>query len=165
MRAPCRSRAASIVACEKAPKRRRTKETIMEATLVRSRGLSSSVAMRWLGYALTVITVLFLSFDIVIKFANVPEVAEASAQLGLPLSLAPICGVILLGCLILYLIPRTAPLGAVLMTGYLGGAVLVHLRVGDPLFTHTLFPIYVGAFLWFGLYVRDARVRRLLGPR
>jgi len=62
-------------------------------------------------------------------------------------------------------VPRTAVLGAVLLTGYLGGAVFVHMRVGDPLISHTLFPIYVGALLWAGLYLRDDRVRRLLGAR
>ena len=67
-----------------------------------------------------------------------------------------------LACLILYLVPRTAPLGAVLWTGYLGGAIATHVRVGNPLFSHTLFPIYVAAMLWGGLWLRDARVRRLL---
>ena len=68
-------------------------------------------------------------------------------------------GVLLGACLALYLVPRTAVLGAVLMTGYLGGAIATHLRIGDPLFSHTLFPIYIGAMLWGGLYLRDARVR------
>jgi hypothetical protein len=66
-------------------------------------------------------------------------------------------------CLILYVIPRTAPLGAVLWTGYLGGAIATHLRLDNPLFSHTLFPIYVAALLWGGLYLRDARVRALVG--
>jgi hypothetical protein len=74
-------------------------------------------------------------------------------------------GAVLLVCVALYLIPRTAPLGAVLLTGYLGGAVLVHLRVGDPLLSHTLFPTYVGTLVWFALYLRDDRVRSLLAAR
>jgi hypothetical protein len=65
-------------------------------------------------------------------------------------------------CTILYVIPRLAPLGAALLTGYLGGAVFVHVRAGDPLFSHTLFPVYVGVMLWGGLFLRDSRVRNLL---
>jgi hypothetical protein len=66
---------------------------------------------------------------------------------------------------VLYLIPRTAPIGALLWTGYFGGAIVTHLRVGDPLLTHILFPIYVSALLWGGLYLRDPRVRAVLGKR
>src|SRR4029079_5763778 len=84
--------------------------------------------------------VLFLGFDIAIKFANVHAVAEASARLGLPTHLAPVLAAVLLGCLVLYLVPRTAVLGAVLLTGYLGGAVAIHARIGDPLLRHTVFP-------------------------
>ena len=114
------------------------------------------------GLVLSAIPVLFLVFDAVIKLANIPAVAEASERVGLPAHLAPTIGIILLACVALYVVPRTAPLGAVLLTGYLGGAILVHVRIGDPLFTHVLFPIYVAAFLWGGLYLRDARVRQLV---
>ena len=76
----------------------------------------------------------------------------------------PVLGAIELVCLTLYLIPRTAPLGAVLWTGYLGGAIATHLRIDNPLFSHILFPIYVAAFIWGGLYLRDARVRAAIGP-
>jgi hypothetical protein len=120
---------------------------------------------RWTGRVLSGIPVLFLAFDAAIKLAGVPAVAEASEKLGLPAQLAPVFALLLASCLALYLVPRTAPLGAVLLTGYLGGAVLVHVRVGDPLFSHTLFPIYIGALLWAGLYIRDARVRRLIAAR
>lgn len=120
---------------------------------------------RWPGRVITAVPVLFLAFDVAIKLADVPAVAEASAQLGLPAHLGVVLGVVLGACLALYLVPRTAPLGAVLLTGYLGGAVLAHLRIGDPLISHTLFPIYVGALLWAGLYLRDDRVRRLLAAR
>jgi hypothetical protein len=74
----------------------------------------------------------------------------------------PTVGTILLICTILYIIPRTAILGAVLLTGYLGGAVASHVRVGNPLFSHTLFPIYVGIFIWLGLYLRDNRAKNLI---
>lgn len=128
------------------------------ATRPRSRAL-------WAGRVVTAIPVLFLLFDAAIKFSGHPAVVEGSIRLGLSPDIAPALGVLLLACLALYLVPRTAALGAVLLTGYLGGAVLVHVRVADPLFSHTLFPVYVGAFLWAGLYLRDARVRRLLAAR
>lgn len=120
---------------------------------------------RWGGRLVTGVPVLFLAFDAAIKLADIPAVAQASARLGLPAGLSVTLGIVLLAGLALYVVPRTAPLGAVLLTGYLGGAVLAHLRVGDPLLSHTLFPVYVGALLWAGLYLRDDRVRRLLAPR
>ena len=113
---------------------------------------------------MTAVPVLFLLFDAAIKLAGLP-VAEASERRGLPVHLSTGIALLLLGCLALYLVPRTAPLGAVLLTGYLGGAVLMHVPVGDPLFSHTLFPVYVGALLWAGLFLRDERVRRLLAAR
>jgi hypothetical protein len=127
--------------------------------------IRASAARRWAARVLTGIPALFLAFDVAIKFADPPMVAEATAKLGLPAGLSMGLGWVLAACLALYLVRRTAPLGAVLLTGYLGGAVLAHLRVGDPWPSHTLFPIYVGALLWAGLYLRDDRVRRLLAAR
>jgi len=121
--------------------------------------------MTTLGRILKAIPILFLTFDAAIKLANIPAVAEACEKLGLPAHLAPGLGILLLACVALYAIPRTAPIGAVLLTGYLGGAILTHLRVGDPLLSHTLFPIYVAVFVWGGLYLRDERVRRLVAAR
>jgi hypothetical protein len=140
-------------------------ETMMEATLDAPTFTRASTAARWSGRVLTGIPVAFMLFDAAIKFAHIPEVAEASLQLGWPTHLNPLLGVVILGCLALYLWPRTAVLGATLFTGYLGGAVAVHLRVGDPLATHVLFPVYVGALFWAGLALRDARVRALVLPR
>ena len=120
---------------------------------------------RWPARILTGIPILFLALDAVMKLASHPAVLEASERLGIPAHLAPAIGGVLLVCVALYTIPRTAPLGAVLLTGYLGGAVFVHLRHGDPLLTHTLFPIYVGIAVWGGLYLRDERVRVLLQTR
>lgn len=124
--------------------------------------LTAPTQTSWTGRVLSAIPILFLTFDAVIKLANIPAVAEASEKLGIPAHLAPGLGVILFACVALYAIPRTAPIGAVLLTGYLGGAILTHLRVGDPLLSHTLFPIYVAVFVWGGLYLRDERVRRLV---
>lgn len=135
-------------------------QTTLDATLIPTTSFA-----RWSGRVLTAIPVLFLTFDVAIKLIGVPAVAEASERLGLPVELTPRIALILAACLALYLVPRTAVLGAVLITGYLGGAVLVHMRIGDPLISHTLFPIYVGAMLWAGLYLRDPRVRRLVAAR
>ena len=137
----------------------------MEATLDSPAFARGSTAARWSGRVLTGIPVAFMLLDATIKFAHIPEVAEASLQLGWPTHLSPVLGVIILGCLALHLWPRTAVLGVTLLTGYLGGAVAIHLRVGDPLGSHVLFPVYVGALFWAGLAVRDARVRALLLPK
>lgn len=142
----------------------------MSATLLESAPVvapstaGTSTRTRWAGRALSGIAVLFLTFDVGIKLAGVKEAVDGSAQLGFAPHHLPVIGLIGLACLILYLVPRTAPLGAVLWTGYLGGAIATHLRLDNPLFTHTLFPIYVAAFIWGGLYLRDARVRTLVGP-
>jgi hypothetical protein len=119
---------------------------------------------RWAGRTLTSIAVLFLAVDATGKFLAQREAVEGTLALGWQLHHLPILGAIQLVCLALYLIPRTAPLGAVLWTGYLGGAIATHLRVDNPLFSHVLFPIYVAAFVWVGLYLRDDRVRALLRP-
>jgi hypothetical protein len=119
----------------------------------------------WTGRILSGIVVLFLIFDSVTKLITIKPVVEGMRQLGYPVPLAPVIGSILLICVILYVIPRTAPLGAILLTGYLGGAVASQLRIGMPLFSYTLAPIYVAVLAWAGLYLRDSRVRTLLAPR
>lgn len=134
----------------------------MEATLDIPRSTATTARSRWPGRVLTGLPVLFLAFDAIAKLANAHQVAEASQRLGLPVDVAPALGVVLLACLALYLVPRTAVLGAVLLTGYLGGAVAMHVRIGDPLASHVLFPVYVAILLWGGLYLRDARVRALV---
>jgi hypothetical protein len=90
---------------------------------------------------------------------------KGTAELGYPAALVVWIGAIELVCLVLYLIPRTSVLGALLLTGYLGGAVATHLRVESPLLTHTLFPLYIGAMLWGGLYLRERRLHALLPIR
>ena len=117
---------------------------------------------RWAGRVVTALPVLFLIFDFSIKLAHVQPVTDAFARLGIPDRLAVAVGILELICLAIYLVPRTAVAGAVLLTGFLGGAIMLHLRIGDPLFSHVLFPVYIGALLWLGLYLRDPRVRALL---
>lgn len=117
----------------------------------------------WTGRVLSGLVVLFLGFDAAMKLARVPAALEGTTQLGYPVSVVFALGVVQLVCLALYLVPRTAVLGAILWTGYLGGAIATHVRVENPLFSHVLFPIYVAAFLWGGLWLRDRRVRALLG--
>jgi hypothetical protein len=92
------------------------------------------------------------------KLLALPPAIEATTKLGYPASTLPLLGVLQLLFLATYLFPRTALIGAVLWTGYLGGAVATHLRVGDPVFSHVLFPVYVAALLWGGLWLRDGRV-------
>ena len=120
---------------------------------------------RWTGRILSGVPVLFLVVDGAMKLVHPAVVTEGSLRLGFPDQAAGPLGVILLACVALYLVPWTAVLGAVLLTGYLGGAVAVHVRVEDPLFTHVLSPIYVAILLWGGLYARDPRVRAAVGPR
>ena len=115
----------------------------------------------WTGRILSGIAVAFLTFDMAIKLLGVQAAVEGTTQLGFQPHHLPILGLIQLGCLILYVVPRTAPLGAVLWTGYLGGAIATQLRLDNPLFSHVLFPTYVAALLWGGLYLRDSRVRTL----
>ena len=91
-----------------------------------------------------------------------PEALEAGAALQWPIDKMPFVGSVLLIFLFLHLIPRTAIFGAVLLTGYLGGAVASHVRVSNPLFTHTLFPVYISILIWLGLYLRDSRLKKTL---
>jgi hypothetical protein len=129
---------------------------------VRSSDFSASKGARWTGYFLSGFAVLFLTFDTVIKLLQVPIAVEGTTVLGYPASVITAIGLIEVVCLVVYLIPRTAVLGAILWTGYLGGAIATHVRVQNPLFSHVLFPIYVAALLWGGLWLRDRRVRNLL---
>jgi len=117
------------------------------------------------GTALSAVAILFLLFDSAGKLLRVAPVVAGTAQLGYPEDIARTLGVILLLCVVAYVIPRVSILGAVLLTGYLGGAVATHVRVGNPLLTHVLFPVYVAVFIWGGLLLRDARLGHVLGPR
>ena len=116
----------------------------------------------WAGRIMSGMGVAFLLLDGVIKLFKPAVVREAFARLGYPESEIMGIGVLLLACTALYLIPRMSILGALLLTGYLGGAVATHVRVGDPLFSHALFPTYIAALLWVGLYLREPRLRALV---
>ncbi len=118
----------------------------------------------WAGRVLSGLSVLFLLVDSVMKIMRAQVSVEGSVQLGYPESTVFGIGVLLLVCTLLYVIPQTAILGAVLLTGYLGGAVATHVRVNNPIFSHVLFPVYIGVMVWGGLYLRDSRVRALISP-
>jgi hypothetical protein len=105
---------------------------------------------------------LFLLVDAVVKLLRVPVAVDTTVGLGFPASTVPVIGGTLLACLVLYLVPRTAVLGAVLLTGYLGGAVCAQLRVEAPLLSTVLFPVYLGVLVWVGLYLRSAALRALV---
>ena len=120
-----------------------------------------SVSARRAGRVLSALAVAFLAFDAVIKLVVAKPVVDSFAQLGWPAHLAVTVGVLELACLAVYLVPRTAVLGAVLLTGYLGGAIATHVRLENPLFSHVLFPTYVAALVWGGLYLRDRRLSAL----
>lgn len=116
----------------------------------------------WVGRVTAAVVVLFLGFDTVLKVCLLGPAVEGSAKLGFSVETVMIIGLIELALIALYLVPRTAVIGAVLWTGYLGGAIATHVRMGDPLFSHTLFPIYVAIMLWLPLFLRDKRVRALV---
>ena len=118
----------------------------------------------WTGRVLTALGVLFLVFDAVIKVMQIQPVVDSFNQLGIPAGLAPAIGALMLACLAVYLFPRTSLLGAVLLTGYLGGAIALQLRIGAPAF-NLVFPLIVAAFIWGGLYLRDPLLRTVLPVR
>ncbi len=124
----------------------------------RSKGLT------WTGRVLSILTVFFMLFDAFEKFTKPVQVVDACARLGIPTSEIVSIGVLLLVSTIIYAIPRTAVLGAVLLTGYLGGAVAIQMRAGSPTF-ETVFPVIFGVVLWAGVYLRDCGVRRVFPVR
>jgi hypothetical protein len=119
----------------------------------------------WTGRIMSALPALFLFVDGVGKLVKPAPVVEGTVQLGYPESVLLGLGIVLLTCTVLYVIPRTAVFGAILLTGYLGGAIATHVRVGSPLFSHTLFPVYVALLIWGGLYLRDDRLRTLIPLR
>jgi hypothetical protein len=108
--------------------------------------------------------ILFLVFDTISKVLNLAPAVQATTQLGYPASLVVIIGLIELACLVIHAIPRTSVLGAILLTGYLGGALVTQLRAGSSLFS-VVFPIIIGALIWGGVFRRDERLRAFMLPR
>jgi phage tail protein X len=119
--------------------------------------------MWWTGFAMSAVVVVFLLLDATGKLAAMRPVLEAGQQIGFPgVAMARKLGAVLLLCTLLYVWPRTSLLGAILVTAYLGGAVAAHVRLGNPLFSHVLFGVYVGVLMWGGLVLREPRLKALL---
>lgn len=121
-----------------------------------------SKKMLWAGRILSAVPVLMLLFSSTLKFVKPPSAVEGMIRLGYPESLALGIGILELLCTVLYVIPRTSILGAILLTAYLGGATATHVRIGDPLF---FLPVVLGVLVWGGLFLRDTRLRALLPLR
>jgi hypothetical protein len=132
------------------------------AIAIQAQPAAASKKALWASRAMRVIVVLFLLMDAGIHIATPAPVVEAMNQLGYPLNVTVTIGVLELVLTVLYVIPRTSILGALLLTGYLGGAVAAHMRVGNPVFESYIFPALMGALLWGGLVLIDARLRGLL---
>lgn len=126
------------------------------------RAATVSARTRAAGLVVTVLVVAFLLFDAAIHLANIQPVRDSTAEYGFPDYAPYVMGVVMLACLALYLLPATTILGAVLLTGYLGGAVACNILTEQPLLSTILSPVYVGIFVWGGLYLRDARVRAIM---
>jgi hypothetical protein len=118
----------------------------------------------WVGRVISAVVVLFLIFDGVAKVVREPHVLEGSARLGYPVSVIVWIGIVLLASSVVYVIPRTSILGAILLNGYLGGATASQVRVGNPVF-EALFPVIFGVLIWAGLFLREDRLRALLPLR
>ena len=126
-----------------------------------------STGALWTGCIMSGLVIVFLLVDGAIKLVPLDIVTETSAQLGLPatVAMARTLGILTIVSTLLYAIPRTSVLGAILLTGYLGGAIATHLRIGSPLFSHTLFGLYLGLLVWGGLFLREVRLRALIPLR
>lgn len=118
--------------------------------------------MKRVGWAISGLMILFLLFDSLGKIMLEQHVVAATKAIGYPVDCIRALGVICLACTILYAIPRTSILGAILLTAYLGGAVASKVRIGDPLFSSVLFGVYFGVLVWGGLYMQNDRLRRLI---
>ena len=123
---------------------------------------TSSKKMKITGWVFSILAILLLLADGFAKLIKPEPVIKATLQLGYPESTITTIGILVIICAIIYAIPRSAFLGAILLTGFLGGAIATHFRINNPLFSHTLFPVYVLLFIWLGLYLRSASLRKLL---
>lgn len=134
------------------------------ASFTAASGTSVSWASKkvWTGRILSGFAVLFMFFDSITKLLETPQVVQGTAKLGYPVSLIPVIGTILLLLTILYVIPRTSIFAAILLTGYLGGALASNLRIMSPLFSNALFPVYFAVILWGGIYLRDELISQFI---
>jgi hypothetical protein len=124
-----------------------------------------SKGKRWTSYVMSGLVILFMLLDSIMKFVKPPEVVEGTLALGFSEEHIPIIGALALISTLLYAFPRTSILGAILLTGYFGGAVATHLRLNNPLFTHTLFTVYFGILVWGGLWLRNTKLQELFPVR
>ena len=140
--------------------------TTYNAEISRPNAISKTDAISkgrlWSARSIIGLVVLFMLFDGFIHLINIAPVKEGFADLGYPANISVTLGIIELIAAALVLIPRTSIIGAILLTGYFGGAIATHVRVENPLFSHILFPVYLGVLLWGGLALRDSRLRGLL---
>jgi ABC-type transport system involved in cytochrome c biogenesis permease component len=137
----------------------------MEVGVMGREAGSISSGRLWTGWVIAGLIGAFMLLDAAMKFVKPPQVAEAFVRTGWPLALSAPLGAILLTSLVLYLIPRTAVLGAILLTGYFGGAVATNMRLLEPVFSHTLFPVYFGLLTWFASWLREPRLGKLIPLR
>ncbi|MGA7524708.1 MAG: DoxX family protein [Acidobacteriaceae bacterium] len=140
-------------------------EATMEAHRMGKGIAEVSTGRVWTGRVIAGLLSLFFLFDAAMKFIQPKPVTESFVQTGWPIGLSVTLGVLLLVSTILYLIPRTSILGAILLTGYLGGAVATNMRLQEPLFSHTLFPVYFGVLVWGALWLREPRLCELVPLR
>ena len=115
----------------------------------------------WAGRAISVLASLVFLMSAVMKLVGGPALEQGMAHLGIPLSLAVPLAILEISCVVVYLVPATAVLGAILLTGYMGGAICTHLRVGDPFYVQ----IALGVLVWLGLYLREGRLKGLVPLR
>jgi hypothetical protein len=134
------------------------------STTIEAPPARTSKAALWIGWGLSILMSLFMLLDGSMKLFKPQPVVEATTKLGYLETVILPLGVILLACTVLYIVPPTAVLGAILLTGYLGGAVASHLRAGDDWFP-VLFPAVFGVLIWLGLYLRDPRIRAIVPVR
>ena len=123
---------------------------------------TSSKKMKITGWVLSILAILLLLADGLGKLIKPEPVVKATLELGYPENTITTIGILVIICAIIYAIPRSALIGAILLTGFLGGAIATHFRINNPLFSHTLFPVYVLLLIWLGLYLRNASLRKLL---
>lgn len=124
-----------------------------------------SKSQRWISYVMSGLVALFMLMDSIMKFVKPPEVVDGTLALGFGEEHIAIIGILGLISTLLYIFPRTSVLGAILLTGYFGGAIATHLRLNNPLFSHTLFTVYFGILIWGGLWLRNNKLRELFPLR